>query len=642
MGNLYRKASMDRLASPEQLDKMIRIASPSLWIALTGAGLVIAAVLIWAIFGSLPENVSVSGLYMSNTGVQGAYASFGGKVREVKVEKDQKVKAGDVVAVVVNETTDSSAEQLEERIAAVESVTLTSKNDTATSDNSQLLEYKLQYQNSGMTLEQRQESLKALQQQLEQAKQQTATYKASMDAAENAYLAAVGDDGANSANFNYQTAQEDYQMAQSEYQQAAAAVSQIESAYTSAESSLQGLEDQYASLSDQYNALKASYDSQMAELSGYQDQYEALADQYAGQEIPEEVAAQLASLENTIAALNNSAQSVAGQMASVNEGMSQAGAAIGAQDTQIASLSEQLSSAQTALSNAEARVNSAEAAYNAAQSTYGSYFSSQNRRSANQARLQTAFSEASSLYSNAYSQQKSIEQQIKEMSLETGFEEDNTAVSRDTLKEQFEASKEALLKDLKREKENLKTNGAVEEIKAPVSGTVVDCAVQAEQLVGQGTAVAKIKEDGSAEGESEIVRCYVPIGDGKRLEAGMEVVVTPSTVNEQEYGHMMATVESVGTFTVSSSEMLQVLGDETMVQAYQQQGPCVEVLISLEKDESTASGYAWSNKKGESVELAENTPITAKVRVKEDAPISKLIPFLKSKMDVNVESEEAN
>ena len=84
-----------------------------------------------------------------------------------------------------------------------------------------------------------------------------------------------------------------------------------------------------------------------------------------------------------------------------------------------------------------------------------------------------------------------------------------------------------------------------------------------------------------------------------------------------------------------------MLGDEVMVQGFQQQGPCVEVLISLDKDESTASGYAWSNRKGETVTVDENTPVTAKVRVKEDAPISKLIPFLRSKLDVNVETESS-
>lgn len=55
MKDLFRKTSLEKLSSPEQLDKMIVITPPSFWVALTGAGLMIVDVLVWAIFGRLPE-----------------------------------------------------------------------------------------------------------------------------------------------------------------------------------------------------------------------------------------------------------------------------------------------------------------------------------------------------------------------------------------------------------------------------------------------------------------------------------------------------------------------------------------------------------------------------------------------------------
>lgn len=630
---------MDRLASPEQLDKMVRIASPSLWVAVAGAGIVIASVLIWGIFGRLPDNVSVNGLYMSNTGVQGAYASYGGKVSEVLVSKDDQVKAGDVVAVVVNESSDTSIEQIKERINAVEAVTLTSKNDTATSDNTQLLEYKLKYETAGMSAQQYQQTLNSLNAQLEQVRKQVSTYKANMDAAESAYLAAIGDNGENQATFNYQSAQGDLQSAQGKYEAAYAKVSSLESSYAAAEQSLLSSKDQYASLEQQYNELKSSYDSIVAEMGSYQQQYNDLAAQYEGMEIPEYVQGQLASLQRTVSDLQKNSEALQPQIASLTDGMSQLSTGMGEQEAQLQNVSAQLSAAQGELSAAQGKLSEVQSAYESAESVYGEYYSSQSSRAAEKTRLSTDFTEASNLYSNAYSQQQSLEQQVKEMSLKSGFEADNEKVNRDSLREQFNAARESIIKNLKQELEKIQNGGAMEEIKAPVSGTVVDCAVQKEQLIGQGTEVVKVKSAGTPEDETEIVRCYVPIGEGKKLQSGMKVVVTPSTVNEQEYGHMMASVESVGTYTVSTSEMRQILGDDVMVQAYQQQGPCVEVLISLEKDNDTASGYAWSNKKGETVTLMENTPVTAKVRVKEDAPINKLLPFLKSKMDVKVEEQ---
>ena len=642
MAGIYRKSSLDRLASPEQLDKMIQIASPSLWLAVAGAGLVVVTVLIWAIFGRLPDNQEISGIYMSSSGVQGVYATYGGKVSQILVNKDDYVEEGDVVAVITNDSAGLSAEQLKERIQAVEDVTLTSENDQATSDNSQLLEYKLQYQQAGMTREQREEQLQALRQQLEEAKAETAACKARMDAAEQAYLASVGDDGINSASYNYQKAQSDLSSAQSEYQAISSTVSGLESSVSSASATLQSYQEQYASLESQYAQLEASISSQSSQLQATQEQYSSLLAAYEGKEIPADVQQQLNTLQSSINTLTTEIENAQTQLASAGSSMSQLAAGISSAQSQLDTYQSQLNDANAQLESAQAAVESAEAALASAESVYQQYYTSQNSSTANQTALSTAFSEASSMYSNAYSQQQSLEQQIASVDLETDFESQNEEANKEALEEQFQAAKDAVLKDLRRELENTTEGGAEEQILASVSGTVVDCAVQQDQMIGQGTEIVKIQEDSTQEEEAgNIIRCYVPISDGKKLEAGMSAVVTPSTVNEDEYGHMQGTVVSVGTYTVSTAEMQQILGDDTMVSAMQQQGPCVEVLIELEKDSSTVSGYAWSNRKGETVSLEENTLVSAKVRVKEEAPINKLIPFLKSKLDVEVESQDA-
>ncbi|HIX59182.1 MAG TPA: HlyD family efflux transporter periplasmic adaptor subunit [Candidatus Blautia gallistercoris] len=641
MANIYRKASMDRLASPEQLDKMIRIASPSLWIALAGAGLVIISVLVWAIFGSLPDNVAISGLYMTNTGNLGNYATYGGKVTEILVEKDQHVEAGDVLAVVENEDTDITVQQLKNRIEAVEKVTLTSTNDEATSDNTQMLQYKQQYQQAGLTLEENQDTIAALEEKLEEVKAQVAEYKAQMDAAEDAYLSVVGDDSANAATFRYQEAQTDLTTAQSTYQSAASTLSALQESYGSLTQGIAEAQSQYDTLEAQYQGLQNSLNTLETQLRNYETQYQTLKDQYPDGDIPQDVQNQLIQLENSIAQTNTSIAATEKEMQTASGQMTQLETSIVNQSSQLQSVESQLSSAETAYNNALSELNSAQAAYDAAESTYGSYYSSQNSRTAEQSRLNTDFSQASTLYSNAYSQQQSLEQQIEELKLTGDQETKNKNVNLKTYKEQFDAAKESVLNDLNAQLESYSAASATEEITAKVSGTVVDIPVEKDQMVSQGTEVVKIKSDSGVEEEEQLVRCYVVLSDGRKLEEGMEVVITPSTVSEDEYGHMTGTVTSVGTYTVSSTEMLQMLGDEVMVQGFQQQGPCVEVLVSLDKDESTASGYAWSNRKGETVTLEENTPVTAKVRVKEDAPISKLIPFLKSKLDVTVEAESS-
>ena len=46
--SLFRKKSLERVSSPEQLNDYLRVASPSLWIVLAAVILVLASLLVWS------------------------------------------------------------------------------------------------------------------------------------------------------------------------------------------------------------------------------------------------------------------------------------------------------------------------------------------------------------------------------------------------------------------------------------------------------------------------------------------------------------------------------------------------------------------------------------------------------------------
>lgn len=64
---LFRKSSLDKVTGPEQLDDYIRVASPSLWIMLGAVVLLLAAVLVWSVTGTLPTTLSLSGVAEGGT-----------------------------------------------------------------------------------------------------------------------------------------------------------------------------------------------------------------------------------------------------------------------------------------------------------------------------------------------------------------------------------------------------------------------------------------------------------------------------------------------------------------------------------------------------------------------------------------------
>jgi len=58
--NLFRKSSIDRVNSPEQLNDYIRVANPSVWILLASIVFLLIGVVIWGVFGTVETKVDTT------------------------------------------------------------------------------------------------------------------------------------------------------------------------------------------------------------------------------------------------------------------------------------------------------------------------------------------------------------------------------------------------------------------------------------------------------------------------------------------------------------------------------------------------------------------------------------------------------
>jgi HlyD family secretion protein len=95
---LFRKVSLERLASPEELDQVLEVTTPRGWIALaTLAGLILVA-LMWGIFGSLPTKISGTGMFITGEGVKDISAPTSGQLTTVYVSPGDLVERGQMVA----------------------------------------------------------------------------------------------------------------------------------------------------------------------------------------------------------------------------------------------------------------------------------------------------------------------------------------------------------------------------------------------------------------------------------------------------------------------------------------------------------------------------------------------------------------
>ena len=65
-GSVFNKKATEKLRSPDDLDKYVRVTNPSIWAIIAACALLIAGLLAWAVFGSITTNVTTKGTYLED------------------------------------------------------------------------------------------------------------------------------------------------------------------------------------------------------------------------------------------------------------------------------------------------------------------------------------------------------------------------------------------------------------------------------------------------------------------------------------------------------------------------------------------------------------------------------------------------
>jgi HlyD family secretion protein len=95
---VYRKVSLERLSSPEQLDQLMTVTTRRGWLALGAVGVLLATTLAWGIAGSIPTRVSGTGILIRSGGVFEVSAPTSGRVADLSVQVGDVITEGQEVA----------------------------------------------------------------------------------------------------------------------------------------------------------------------------------------------------------------------------------------------------------------------------------------------------------------------------------------------------------------------------------------------------------------------------------------------------------------------------------------------------------------------------------------------------------------
>ncbi len=181
------------------------------------------------------------------------------------------------------------------------------------------------------------------------------------------------------------------------------------------------------------------------------------------------------------------------------------------------------------------------------------------------------------------------------------------------------------LRSIARLEKTLKKGG---EIVNAHDGVILEIAAIPGEIVRAGETLGFIEAENP--GSELIAVGFFSVGDGKKVEKGMSVNVTPSTVKRGRHGSIAGVVSEVSAFPVSTDSVAAVVGNSEVASQLTQSQPRIQVYTRLTVDDRTPSGYQWTSGNGPELAITSGTTAQVRTTVTHIRPISYVIPVLRN------------
>ncbi|QNP61965.1 HlyD family efflux transporter periplasmic adaptor subunit [Streptomyces genisteinicus] len=162
-------------------------------------------------------------------------------------------------------------------------------------------------------------------------------------------------------------------------------------------------------------------------------------------------------------------------------------------------------------------------------------------------------------------------------------------------------------------------------VRTIAAGRVTALVAAIGSVVTTGGDIAAVERVRSA-GDPLMAVLYVPAGSGPDVSVGARVDLSVQSVAAQRYGVLRGTVTSVGRTAQTSRSITAFLGSGQLGEQFSAKGLPVAVVVELDTDPRTESGYAWSTSGGPPHALESMTLASGSVRTAALHPIDWLLP----------------
>jgi multidrug resistance efflux pump len=164
------------------------------------------------------------------------------------------------------------------------------------------------------------------------------------------------------------------------------------------------------------------------------------------------------------------------------------------------------------------------------------------------------------------------------------------------------------------------TDGERRTLKSLHRGVVVAVATSVGQVVGVGTPVVSVEPVASP--DRLVAMLFLPADRANAVAPGQPVMLAVSSAPAAAFGLLRGTVESVSPYPMSTDALVNLLGDPSAVATYAGGGAPRLVVVSLQPDPATVSGYGWTTPSGPPAALQSQVPVIGTVSFGDASPAS--------------------
>ncbi len=111
--SIFRQQSLERLSSPEKLDKLMQVVNPLDWLPLGGLAALGVLGILWSVFGNLPITVTGKGVLINPRRVVQFQSPISGQLQSLNVRNGQCVKKDDILGII--DPSDKKQQLLQQR-----------------------------------------------------------------------------------------------------------------------------------------------------------------------------------------------------------------------------------------------------------------------------------------------------------------------------------------------------------------------------------------------------------------------------------------------------------------------------------------------------------------------------------------------